>query len=207
MIGYHAGYHFWITPLRDKLGKSIGWRGRILFPSPAPRPQRLGCIETAKLPCCRVIFLSSPSCAFARQYQAMSRCIDCRCAVLTAGRHLSVFAPSLDVIAGQTAIAVWFVAFSLVALMLGRHASGRTLMVVEQCAMASVAVGLPLAVCLPSSAYVVKFAVMLALSLCMFVVGVARAAAMSVVRFNCGSAGLRRRCISVHADGDRQIGA
>ncbi|MFC0156142.1 hypothetical protein ACFFJ4_21915 [Xanthomonas dyei] len=87
---------------------------------------------------------------------------------------MSVFAPSLSVMAGQTAIAVWFVAFSLVALMLGRHASGRTLMVVEQCAMASVAVGLPLAVCLPSSAYVVKFAVMLALSLCMFVVGVAR---------------------------------
>ncbi|MEN9196730.1 hypothetical protein WH212_21230, partial [Xanthomonas perforans] len=44
MIGYHAGYHqryhFWITPLRDKPGKSIGWRGKILFPSPAPYPAR-----------------------------------------------------------------------------------------------------------------------------------------------------------------------
>ncbi|CEE88717.1 hypothetical protein XAC3218_800012 [Xanthomonas citri pv. citri] len=39
--GYHQRYHFWITPLRDKLGKSIGWRGVILFPSPAPHLARL----------------------------------------------------------------------------------------------------------------------------------------------------------------------
>ncbi|CEJ46926.1 hypothetical protein XAB3213_3720013 [Xanthomonas citri pv. bilvae] len=51
MIGYHAGYHkryhFWITLLRDKLGKSIGWRGVILFPSPAPRAARLSAIRAA----------------------------------------------------------------------------------------------------------------------------------------------------------------
>ncbi len=35
----------------------------------------------------------------------------------------------------------------------------------------------------------------------------ARAAAMDVVRSSCGSTGLRRRCIPVRADGDRQIGA
>ncbi|WP_349655867.1 hypothetical protein [Xanthomonas sp. 10-10] len=85
-----------------------------------------------------------------------------------------MFAPSSDAIAGQTAIAIWFVAFSLVAMMLVRHASGRASMVIRQCAMASVAVGLPLAAWLPSSAYVLKFAVMLALSLCTVVVGVAR---------------------------------
>ncbi|PPU67921.1 hypothetical protein XpiCFBP4643_13655 [Xanthomonas pisi] len=91
-----------------------------------------------------------------------------------AGRHRGVFVSSSDVIAGQTAIAVWFVTFSLVALLLFRRAAWRTSMVVKQCAMASVAIGLPLAACLPSSAYVLKFAVMLALSLCTVVVGIAR---------------------------------
>ncbi|CAP50419.1 hypothetical protein XCCB100_1071 [Xanthomonas campestris pv. campestris] len=36
MIRYQPGYHFWITLPGDSLGKSIGWRGWILFPSPAP---------------------------------------------------------------------------------------------------------------------------------------------------------------------------
>lgn len=36
MIRYHPGNHFWITLPGDSLGKSIGWRGWILFPSPAP---------------------------------------------------------------------------------------------------------------------------------------------------------------------------
>ncbi|APO94841.1 hypothetical protein [Xanthomonas vesicatoria] len=85
-----------------------------------------------------------------------------------------MLASSSDAIAGQAAIAFWFVAFALAALTLVRHASGWASMIVKQCAMASVAVGLPLAVCLPSSAYVLKLAAMLALSLCLFAVGVTR---------------------------------
>lgn len=39
-VGYHPRHHFGSPSCWDKLGKSIGWRGRILFPSPAPCLQR-----------------------------------------------------------------------------------------------------------------------------------------------------------------------
>lgn len=117
-----------------------------------------------------------------------------------------MLASSSDAIAGQAAIAFWFVAFALAALTLVRHASGWASMIVKQCAMASVAVwtaaGSVLAI-LGVRSEARGDARLVAVPVCRR--RHAWAEAMPMARSRGCSAGPWRRGISVRADGDRQI--
>ncbi|WP_115514041.1 MULTISPECIES: hypothetical protein [Xanthomonas] len=80
-------------------------------------------------------------------------------------------ASSFDVVAGQLAIASWFIAFALVTLGWIRRIRGHVGRATKYGAIGSLVVGLALAYLLPSSGYILKFTVMLALSICMGTVG------------------------------------
>ncbi|WP_258079611.1 hypothetical protein [Xanthomonas arboricola] len=80
-------------------------------------------------------------------------------------------ASSFDVVAGQLALASWFIAFALVLLGWTRRIRGHVGRAIKYSAIVSLVVGLALAYLLPSSSYVLKFTVMLALSIYMGAVG------------------------------------
>ena len=84
---------------------------------------------------------------------------------------LLLIAPSLDVLAGRLVIAAWFFVFAMVMVLAGRSAQPRTRKLLTFCSAANIAMGLPLAVLLPSSAYAFKFALMVGLSACVMIIG------------------------------------
>jgi len=84
---------------------------------------------------------------------------------------LLLIAPSLDVLAGRLVIAAWFFVFAMVMMLSGRSAQPPARKFLTFCAAASIAMGLPLAVLLPSSAYAFKFVLMVSLSACVMTIG------------------------------------
>lgn len=80
-------------------------------------------------------------------------------------------ASSFDVFAGQLALASWFIAFALVLLGWARRLREHVGRAIKYSAIVSLIVGLALAYLLPSSSYILKFTVMLALSIYMGAVG------------------------------------
>lgn len=86
-------------------------------------------------------------------------------------RAVLMVASSFDVVAGQLALASWFMAFALVLLGWARRIRGHLGRAIKYSAIGSLVFGLALAYLLPSSGYILKFTLMLALSICMGVVG------------------------------------
>ncbi|NMI52600.1 hypothetical protein [Xanthomonas hortorum] len=82
-----------------------------------------------------------------------------------------MIAPPSDIIAGQCAIAVWFIAVAIGMLISNRHLRGHREGFFKHFGLGSLAIGLPLAFVLPSSAYLLKSIVMLVLSICISVMG------------------------------------
>ncbi|MFA1753757.1 hypothetical protein [Xanthomonas campestris] len=80
-------------------------------------------------------------------------------------------APSLDVLAGQLVIAAWFIAFGCLLLIVSRRMSVRVRYYFQSCFIGSMVVGLLLAFLLPSSLYVLKFMLMLALAVVISLMG------------------------------------
>ncbi|AKC78737.1 hypothetical protein XB05_08380 [Xanthomonas arboricola] len=80
-------------------------------------------------------------------------------------------ASSFDVVAGQLALVSWFIVFGLVLLGWTRRIRRHVGRAIKYGAIGSLVVGLALAYLLPSSGYILKFAVMFALSICMGIVG------------------------------------
>ncbi|CAD2242670.1 hypothetical protein [Xanthomonas arboricola] len=84
---------------------------------------------------------------------------------------MSLIASPSDIIAGQCAIAAWFIAVAVVMLISNRHLRGQSGGFFNYLGLGSLAIGLPLAFVLPSSAYLLKSIVMLVFSICISVMG------------------------------------